>query len=313
MKENKNFIDLFLECIEAERNASKNTVESYKNDLISFNKFIKKSFLDVKIEDIHIYREFLEGNKLAKSTIARKIVALRQIFGFLFQEKMITSNPTRNISLPKNTRNLPKTLTKDEVFSILDYAAKDTSPEGKRNWLLFELLYGAGLRASELVSLKISNFTFNHNNGNIEPVISVIGKGNKERIIPIHNTCIIALKNYLEVRNFFIQDVNSSKWLFPSKSQFGHITRQRMAQLLKETALAVGINPSKLSPHTIRHAFATHLLEGGANLMIIQRLLGHSDISTTQIYTHVQSKQLFDLVEKYHPINKANLYIKNKN
>jgi integrase/recombinase XerD len=262
----------------------------------------KKSVLEVTEGDIYAYRMSLETAKMKQTTIARKIVAIRQLFGFLFQEKIIAVNPARNISLPKQTRPLPRTVEKEEIFAILEKARSDMSAEGKRKWLLFELLYGAGLRVSELVSLELNNFSVNPGNKSIEPMLLIKGKGGKERIVPMHETCVEALVGYLLIRPEFVKS-KSSRWLFPSQASAGHLTRQRAAQLLKETAAAAGVNTAKLSPHTIRHAFATHLLAGGANLLVIQRLLGHADISTTQIYTHVQSQHLADLIRLYHPLS----------
>ncbi|MDR2464388.1 MAG: tyrosine recombinase [Holosporales bacterium] len=294
-------IDQFLEAIVSEKNASPNTVKSYKLDLEHFSIFIKQDLKNVTSDDIYKYRQRLESLSHAKSTVARKIVTLRQFYKFLSQEKSISLNPTRHIALPRNVRKFPRIPTKDIVFSLLDYVAKDESNEGRRNWILLELLYGTGIRASEVVSLKLSNLAFNRAQQTILPFITIYGKGNKERIVPLHETCILALNVYLSVRQYFIrkgQKMEEFPWLFPSYN--GHISRQRLNQLLANITKNLGIN--SISPHVLRHAFATHLLENGANLLIIQKLLGHSDISTTQIYTHVQSQHLVSLLQKYHPL-----------
>jgi integrase/recombinase XerD len=169
---------------------------------------------------------------------------------------------------------------------------------------LFELLYGAGLRVSELVSLKLSHFSFDSDKKTMTPFFILRGKGGKERGIPLHETCILALKEYLLVRSHFLGANLDSPWVFPTRSHSGHLTRQGMALFLKKAANQVGIDPASLSPHVLRHAFATHLLENGANLLAIQKLLGHANISTTQIYTHIQSQHLRELLENYHPLLK---------
>ncbi|MDR3285126.1 MAG: site-specific tyrosine recombinase XerD [Holosporales bacterium] len=306
--ETQNLLDFFLEALIAERNSANNTIEAYNHDLKDFSVFLQKkywkSLKDATENDIFAYRKFLVKSDMKSSTIARKLIAIRQLFGFLFQESVITYNPARNISLPKQTKVLPKILEKEEIFAILEKAMKDQTAEGRRKWALFELLYGAGLRVSELISLKIGNFTINQKTHQIEPFVMVKGKGGKERFVPIHETCIVSLEAYLGIRDVFVKDRKKGNlWLFPSKSKAGYLTRQYVAKLLKKTAQEVGIPKEKLSPHVIRHAFATHLLEGGANILVIQRLLGHTDISTTQIYTHVKSKHLAELVEKYHPLS----------
>ncbi|MDR0625170.1 MAG: tyrosine recombinase [Holosporales bacterium] len=313
-----NLLDLFLNAIASERNAADNTIEAYRRDIQAFLLFLKQNKTTVDLKnttesDVFDFRCALEQQNLRPASIARKLTALRRLFDFLFHESIIQSNPTRNIHLPKNTRPLPKILEKDEVFAVLENAAHDTTPEGRRRWLLFELLYGAGLRVSELVTLKIGNFHVNMKTREFENDIIVKGKGGKERIIPIHETCLEALVAYLEVRHTFCahskrnSNSNANKaadWLFPSSSKAGFLTRQRVAQLLKETAESVGLDPAKLSPHVMRHAFATHLLNGGANLLVIKKLLGHADVATTQIYTHIQTKRLAELIKKHHPLSK---------
>ncbi|MDR1907534.1 MAG: tyrosine recombinase [Holosporales bacterium] len=304
---NSLLIDQFLEAIVAERNAAQNTVESYKRDLTDFCAFCAKDLKIVEKNDIILYRQNLTENSLAPTTIARRVVTLRQFYKFLYQDHVISSNPAQHISLPKNARPFPKVLAADDVFALLDHISKDPSPEGRRKWLMFELMYGTGVRVSELVSLKISNFSFDRNAENnavnpgpkLLPFVSICGKGGKQRTIPLHETCILALNEYFAVReHFIVGDTKNAQWLFPSTK--GHITRQRIGQLLKQTAKDVGI--LHISPHVLRHAFATHLLQNGANLLAIQKLLGHSDISTTQIYTHVQSQHLVELLTKFHPL-----------
>lgn len=297
-------LERFIEAMAAERNSATNTLDSYQKDLEQFSSYLgEKSFLKVENVDLQQFREDLENKAMAAATIARKIVALRQFFGFLKQEKLISNNPAQYIMLPKNIRGLPKIISKEQAVDLLENVVKDESPKGRRKWLLFELLYGAGLRVSELISLSLNNFSINQSSQEIEPFIFIRGKGGKERTVPLHQTCILALKAYLAVRSVFLTDVEKANiWLFPSSSKNKHITRQWVAKLLKETAQQVNI--PDISPHTLRHAFATHLLENGANLLVIQKLLGHSDIATTQIYTHLQSQHIANLLNQYHPLAK---------
>jgi integrase/recombinase XerD len=295
---------MFLETIAAERNAAANTISSYRLDLQKFDNFCNTEISLITQDNITKYLNYLSLQGMEKSTIARKIVSLRQFFKFLREENIISNNPMRHITPPKFAKNIPTVISKDEMFLILSKIISDTSPRGIRNWTLFELLYGTGMRASELVSLKLSDLkavteSFSKN-GKI-PSVKIVGKGGSERYVPLHETCVEALLKYFSVRSGLEPAANSSKWLFPSNSAAGHITRQRLHQLIKQTARDAGVN-SKVSPHVIRHAFATHLLNNGANLFIIQKLLGHADISTTQIYTHVQSQKLLDLIQNNHPL-----------
>lgn len=299
-------IDRFIETLLSERNASGNTVEAYRRDLDEFRRFIAKPAIDVIQEDFYKFREYLESLGRTPSTVARKIVALRQFFQFLFEDELIPHDPARHIAVPKAPRPLPRSLSKEDVFRLLQGITNDSTPQGRRRWLLFELLYGTGIRATELVTLRLDQISLDRTTHTIRPYLLIAGKGGKERMVPMHDTCLLALKAYLEVRRAFggSSGAESSPWLFPSTGQAGHLTRQRLAQLLKETGAEAGLPPEHLSPHVLRHAFATHLLESGANIMVIQKLLGHTDISTTQIYTHVQTRHLADLLQNHHPLFK---------
>lgn len=295
------WVERFIEALWTERNASQNTIEAYKRDLSEFSRFVGKSFSDVQQDDFYRFREFLEQTGRTSSTIARKIVALRRFFQFLFEEELILHNPAQHIALPKSPRPLPKSLSKDAIFRLLQFIAKDSTPQGRRQWLLFELLYGTGVRATELITLQLDQISIDPSTQTIRPYLLIAGKGGRERMVPMHDTCLLALKAYLEVRSTFGRQ-EESPWLFPSTGQSGHLTRQRLAQFLKEKGAEAGLDAKHLSPHVLRHAFATHLLENGANIMVIQKLLGHADISTTQIYTHIQTQRLIDLLEKHHPL-----------
>lgn len=296
---NSNWIERFLEAISAERNVSPNTLEAYQRDLVQLDALLNhKLFGQVDDQDLVQFRAALEAQLMAPSSIARKVVACRQFFAFLKQEQYIAINPALHLAVPKNRRKIPEVLAPEQVLVLLQHIAEDLSPQGLRNWLLFELLYGAGLRVSELVTLQLKNITMHPNTKEILPFLIVRGKGDKDRQIPLHTTCVDLLQKYLAT--YAPTGSKPPHWLFPSTSSSGHVTRQWLARLLKQTAQHVGI--AHISPHVLRHAFATHLLHNGANLMVIQKLLGHSDISTTQIYTHVAPQHLADLVTTFHPL-----------
>jgi integrase/recombinase XerD len=294
-----------MEMMRVERNAANNTCISYKNDLddfLAFCKKYKKTIDKVQNEEIREYIIYLSKEKLDTKTIARRISALRRFFQFLFTENIISDNPALNIDLPKTSKTLPGVLNEQEVDNLIKTCYQDASPEGLRLTALLEILYASGMRVSELVTLKISDVQTKNNNNEIKSYIIVKGKGNKERLVVIHDKAIIALQEYLKNISIFTDNKNE-KWLFPSKiSSEGHITRQYFGKLLKKLAIDSGVDPSKLSPHKIRHSFATHLLNHGADLRVIQELLGHKDIGTTQIYTHVSNEQLKSVVYKLHPL-----------
>lgn len=298
-------INNFLETIAIEKAASKNTIESYQNDLGSFKAFIEKDKIDIAhISTDHI-RKFivsLSAQHLEATTIARKISAIRQFFTFLYTEQIIKENPSLNIDIPKIRQNLPSVLSEEEVTKLIEIAYQDTSTYGLRNVAMLELLYASGMRISELISLKLSHLQINHNQ--IKPYIMITGKGNKERIIAINQKSIDALKEYMLIRESLMK-MKKDQWLFPSKqSGQGHITRQYFAKILKKIAIETGIRTKDVSPHKVRHSFATHLLNNGADLRIIQELLGHKSVSTTQIYTHVANEKLKSTVENFHPLSR---------
>lgn len=305
MTSDSSYIESFMEMMRVERNAANNTCISYKNDLddfLAFCKKYKKTIDKVQNEEIREYIIYLSKEKLDTKTIARRISALRRFFQFLFTENIISDNPALNIDLPKTSKTLPGVLNEQEVDSLIKTCYQDASPEGLRLTALLEILYASGMRVSELVTLKISDVQTKNNNNEIKSYIIVKGKGNKERLVVIHDKAIIALQEYLKNISIFTDNKNE-KWLFPSKiSSEGHITRQYFGKLLKKLAIDSGVDPSKLSPHKIRHSFATHLLNHGADLRVIQELLGHKDIGTTQIYTHVSNEQLKSVVYKLHPL-----------
>lgn len=297
-----------MEMIIVERSASKNTQEAYTRDLRGFFQFINKDPKDILSSDIILYLKELTQSGKSTATQSRHLTTLRQYFQFLTSESHISEDPTQLIDLPKKEKSLPKILTIDEVDLLLKTAAEDPSKQGIRLHTMIELMYSSGMRVSELVALPYKlipeDFTLLHKN----KMLHIKGKGGKERLIPLGVPALEALSAYLKIRPHFCLQANSIKaqtFLFPSRGKVGHLSRIRFYQQLKELALKINLNPDSVSPHVIRHAFATHLLQGGANLLMIQKLLGHSDISSTQIYTHIQATEIINLVQQHHPLTKS--------
>lgn len=278
-----NYIDIFLEAMSAEKGRSQKTLCAYSSDLNQARDTIG-DLLNATDTDIQNYLSNLDEKP---SSIARKASALRSFYKFLMLEKIITKNPTSNLELPKRGRALPKYLSPQEI-ELLISSAGDTKNSVRLRCML-ELLYASGLRVSELCELPLS--------ANLGDKLLIHGKGAKERLVPMHEAAQDALHKWLELRGD-----NDSKYVFPTNSQTGHITRDGFFKILKKCAVLAGIDPHRVSPHVLRHSFASHLLANGANLRIIQTMLGHEDISTTQIYTHVLPEKLRDTVESAHPL-----------
>lgn len=297
-------VDAFLEMLVATRGAAQNTVAAYHQDLGQFSSFLEEkmghasSLLCVTADHINQYLMELSQQGREAATLSRHLSALRQFYHFLVSEGWATHNPTLTVDTPRSRRPLPKILSEEEIIRLLETARGQTNPEGRRLYALLEVLYASGLRVSELVSLPLTSA---HPD---KSFLLVKGKGGKERLAPLSEPARDALKAYLPVRSAFLKkaDPPSEKWLFPSSGKEGHLTRQRFGQLLKELALVANLDATKVSPHVIRHAFATHLLRRGADLLSIQKLLGHADLSTTQIYTHVATDHLKVLVNNHHPL-----------
>jgi len=293
-------LERFLEMLLAERNASANTREAYERDLKDLAAFlsVQSTSLDrAEVAALRAYLGALAKAGMAPRSQARRLSAMRQFYRFLAAEGLRSDDPAATLDAPKLGRPLPKLIDEAEASRLIE-AARALKPgaERERLVLLLELLYGAGLRVSELVGLPLSAALR-------EPKVLVLrGKGGKERMVPLSAPARQALAGYLKHRDFFLVKRRPSPWLFPSRGRGGHLTRQRMAQLLKGLAAAAGIAPERLSPHVLRHAFATHLLDHGADLRSVQKMLGHSDITTTQIYTHVAGERLARLVESHHPL-----------
>lgn len=301
--DDRRLIALFLDMMTVDRAASASTLKNYGRDLERFSDFVRKrkeSLLTAGADDIGAYLESLESNGLAASTAALKCSALRQFYTFLYAENYRGDNPSALIDRPKTRRPLPKILSEEEAARLVE-AADGDGAKSLRLRAMTELLYGAGLRVSELVSLPLSSVD------GAAGAILVRGKGGKERLAPVGAAARRALNEYLGVRDRFLAkdaegNPSPSRHLFPSRGKTGHVTAARFAQLIKELAVSAGIAPDRVSPHVLRHAFATHLLSGGANLRAVQSMLGHADITTTEIYTHVAQDRLKDLVFAAHPL-----------
>jgi integrase/recombinase XerD len=295
-------IEAFLEMLAAERGAARLTLAAYRADLIALSAFLARRGVSIEQADaaaLHDFIAAMTAKELAPRTLARRLSATRQFFRFLVSDGARTDDPTVDLDPPRLGRPLPKILAEAEVERLIATAATWPGAEGARLRVLLELLYGAGLRVSELVGLPLAA-------AQRDPrFLMVRGKGGKERVVPLSPPARRALAAHLECRGEFLPEGNAaraSRWLFPSRGAEGHLTRQRCGQLLKELALAAGLDPGRLSPHVLRHAFASHLLDHGADLRSVQQMLGHADIATTQIYTHVQSERLRRLVETAHPL-----------
>lgn len=306
--------DAFLEMLVATRGASLSTRDSYRRDLADFFVYAHEHRLDMQaMEHRHIadYLADLTDRAMAPATLARRRSALAQWFKFLISERLLSENPVLLVRTPKRGRRLPKLLSKAEVAQLIARAHRDHSAEGLRLNALMEILYASGMRVSELVGLTLQHIQRDPKRPkHIAPYFLITGKGGKDRIVPLHAGAVAALRHYLAVRGLFIPEPLDSKWLFPDFLKSGrataqsHISRHKFAVALKKLCHAAGIDPARCSPHTLRHSFATHLLEGGADLRVIQELLGHADIATTQIYTHVADARLNRVVNEKHPLAK---------
>ena len=291
-------IESFLDMMAAERGASPHTLEAYRRDLNHFQSFYTGDVSKAQSEHIRSYLDHLHTNGLSPSTTARRLSCLRQFYRFLFSERIRDDDPTSMLDSPKQGQRLPKYLNEGEVDQLLTVCRSDPSPSGLRLNAVVELLYATGLRISELISLPLSSVKKDR------PVLIVRGKGNKERMVPIGTPARDAIASYLEVRHVFQPSSKAtSSWLFPSRGRTGHLGRGSVARSLKTLAVNAGIDPSRVSPHVLRHSFASHLLAYGADLRSLQQMLGHADISTTQIYTHVLDERLRKLVETSHPLS----------
>jgi len=303
---------LFLDMLAAEQGAGPNTLDAYRRDLTDLSEFLAragKAFASVETQALRDYLADLDARGFKSSSVARRLSAMRHLFRFLLNERIRSDDPAAILSGPKRGRGLPKVLSISDVDRLLVRAKALTgTPEASalqrlramRVYCLLEVLYATGLRVSELVALPLSASRRDAR------MIVVRGKGDKERLVPLNEASRQAMADYLAAMEALKpekkKNAASSKWLFPSFGESGHLTRQHFARDLKELAALAGLAPRLVSPHVLRHAFASHLLHNGADLRIVQTLLGHTDISTTQIYTHVVEERLKSLVRDLHPL-----------
>jgi len=309
MKPPTRFVDLFLDMVAAERGGAANTLEAYRRDLTDLSAYLagrRRTVATATTADLRAYLGELARRGLAASSVARRLSAIRQFHRFLYAEGHRGDDPSAILEGPKRGRSLPKILSVGEVDRLIATARQaaelpgqpDRSAErlrAQRLLCLIELIYATGLRISELIALPASAARRD------ERMLIVRGKGGKERLVPLNGAAIAAMRAYRTA----LAEVGrgaQSKWLFPSFGESGYLTRQHAARELKDLAVAAGLRPERLSPHVLRHAFASHLLQNGADLRIVQTLLGHADISTTQIYTHVLDERLKSLVRDLHPL-----------
>ena len=297
-------IDSFLEMMSAERAASENTLLAYKRDLQDWGAALKianRDLLSVGSGSLESVLAAWAKQGLASSTAARKLSSLKQFCLFLQSEGLRKDNPAHSLRGPKQGRPLPKILSEADVEALFKAAESDVSPKGVRFLCLLEILYAGGLRVTELVTLKKNAI------GRRDGCLMIKGKGGRERLVPLTGAAQRAIEKWVAVRDNTLPRQALAKdraksFLFPSGSKLGHLTRERFAQILKDKARQAGLNADKVSPHVLRHAFATHLLARGADLRSVQTLLGHADISTTQIYTHILDERTRELVETKHPL-----------
>ena len=305
---NDTLIELFLDMLAAERGASANTLDAYRRDLADFSADLaaaKQTIASADSDTLRAYLGRLAKRQLAPASVARRLSAIRQLYRFLYSEGHRGDDPAAVIEGPKRGRSLPKVLSVKQVDGLLAQARTAMQSESKservraaRMACLLEVLYATGLRVSELVSLPDSAARRD------QRMLVIRGKGGRERLVPLNDAARRTMKDYLALREETQTDKSKdkSKWLFPSFGESGHLTRQHFARELKALAAAAGLKASQVSPHVLRHAFASHLLQNGADLRVVQTLLGHADISTTQIYTHVLEERLKSLVRDLHPL-----------
>lgn len=298
-------IDLFLDMMAAERGAAKNTLDAYRRDLDDVAERLGgagASLPDAATADLEGVLSGMARDGLAASTAARRLSAIKRFYRFLLSDGRRADDPAAPLRAPRKGRPLPKILSEADVDALFDAAARIEGARGLRTRALMEVLYAGGLRVSELVSLPLNAFI------RAERCIQIVGKGGRERLVPLTPNALEAVAAYRAVRDTHLppdklRAGKAQRFLFPSRTaKSGHITRERFAQILGDLALVAGLDPAKISPHVLRHAFATHLLARGADLRSVQMLLGHADVSTTQIYTHVLDERLKSLVQTSHPL-----------
>jgi len=311
MSDDRRHIAAFLEMMAAEKGAAVNTLDAYRRDLDDYLSFLERSevgLVAARKDTIARYLRELSQSGLKPASRARRLSAVRQLYKFLEAESVVAESPATGVAAPTKARALPKTLSVDEVDRLIEGAARAADGlsgrdlvRAVRHHCLLEMLYATGMRVSELISLPRSVLKGDPR------LLGIRGKGGRERLVPLNTGARVALARYLALGSSPEDGVSAmvtTRYLFPSRSAEGHLTRQRFAQDLKETAIRAGLDPDRVSPHVLRHAFASHLLDRGADLRSVQSLLGHADISTTEIYTHVLEERLKRLVTEHHPLAK---------
>jgi len=306
-EQDRALVESFLDMMSAERGAAQNTLDAYARDILAFAEDCARRGCDLKTADrdrVRAHLAVLSAAAIKPSSQARKLSALRRFYGFLYSEGIRRDDPCGAVEAPRLSRPLPKILSAEEALKLVDAArvGDEDSAERARLLCIVEMLYASGLRISELVGLPLASVRTR------ERFIHVRGKGGRERLAPVGAAAREALEVYLSFRDSFMPrgklGIAAARYLFPSRGAGSHLTRRRCHQMLKTLAVKAGIDPDRLSPHVLRHAFATHLVEGGADLRSVQTLLGHADIATTQIYTHVARDRLKRTMEMAHPLSR---------
>ncbi len=294
MQGSEKLIERFIEAIISQRGSSKNTVSSYEADLYAFKKQIKnKTLTEVCKKDIVFYIETMRNQGLSSKTESRRLAAIRQFYAFLTEEEVITENPSLSLDNPKSYKSLPRCISQDEVLQLFSATNELKYEERIRAQVLLHLLYGSGLRVSEALGLRFNMFD---DGGKF---VRVLGKGGKERLVGLSDD------GYCLVQELKTCNIGQSDdWLFPSVNKKKHISRQRIFQILRFLAIEGGVNPKSVSPHVMRHAFATHLIDNGADLLSVKKMLGHSSITTTEIYTHISNTKIKKELFEKHPLQK---------
>ncbi|MDB1135345.1 tyrosine recombinase [Candidatus Anaplasma sp. TIGMIC] len=303
-----NCVDAFIEFLSSGRGISENTCCSYRYDLIDLRKFLRKravSIVDVSYDDLRSYVRSMSKKKFSAATLARRVSAIKGMYKFLYNDRITSRDPSLNLDVCKSGRSLPKVIGEPDINRLFEEAQGDLTSEGKRTHAIISILYSSGMRVSELTQLGFYEVhaMLREQQSDIGHIV-IKGKGNRDRLILLNQAAMESIRAYLEVRECFITKAKAeSKWLFPGAKFDQCISRQRVGQILKDLALAAGVDPAKISPHKFRHSFATHLLNNGSNVVFIQKMLGHVNLSTTQVYTYVASEKLRETLRRFHPLS----------
>ncbi len=304
------YVEQFLETLIAEKGLAANSIVAYKKDIQDFYLHLAKSGKKVTEVDklqMQNFTVFLKKERLlAPRSISRKISAIKTFYSFLESENIVQCNPVTSIKAPKHDLVLPKVLSVEQIKKVIAHYKRNHDPQSIRALAMIQLLYSTGLRISELVTLSLEDIKMNPSKVKKSDTyhFNIRGKGNRERIVLIDGLTYQSLMEYLKIRNLFLVKNKCNRYLFCARSKMGHMTRQNFGLMLKNVAIKCSLDPNSVSPHVLRHSFASHMLEGGADLRSLQALLGHVDISTTQIYTHLQYEHLDQVIKTKHPLSK---------